>query len=78
MAKQIAGDNADGAYYITDVEQEGSVAGQRIGRIWIRTNNAGCSSWRWIGIGSVGQAARQMTALRAMTAPQVDAWYESQ
>lgn len=68
----------DGKYFLTTAEQEGSLAGEAIGRIWIRNNAARCSSWRWLSVGNLYRAAQIVKAAAKQTAEEFNAWYDAQ
>lgn len=73
----MSGNNIDGKRYLTDIEQEGELAGRKAGRVWIRNNEVrGYSAWRWIGMGNLGAAANVIKSLMLKTAKEIDEYYE--
>lgn len=72
-------DNTDGKRRITTVEQDGSLAGESVGRVWIGNNETrGASTWRWVQLGNAGAASRAAKSLAGKTAQEIDEWYEAQ
>jgi hypothetical protein len=71
----MAGNNIDGKYFVTDVDQENDLG--KCGRVWIKTLGLkGASRWRWIGCGSIGQAAKLGVKLVGMTGAEIDEYYD--
>jgi len=70
----------DGKYKLTTVEQDGSLAGEEIGRVWIlHQNTRGASRTRWIGDLGGEEAARLVVKKAAtQTAEEFDDWYDAQ
>jgi hypothetical protein len=61
---------------LTTVEQEGSLAGEEIGRLWRKRSGKGASRLEWVGLRSVQRAEAKLKELASASISEVNAFFE--